>query len=80
MGPRRLSEKEAEERRRIKRRKWLIEQDFLKRHDQRKKKMIAEYERARAQMLSKNKLHRSSDDINKRSQQENVSVHSDPER
>jgi hypothetical protein len=79
MDPRKIPE-DVEERRRIKRRQWLIEQDFLRRHDERKKKMIEEYERERARKLNKNKPHLSSDDISRTLQQENVVVRSNSER
>ncbi|KAH0946037.1 hypothetical protein HN011_012561 [Eciton burchellii] len=79
MDPRKIPE-DVEERRRIKRRQWLVEQDFLRRHDERKKKMIEEYERERARKLSKNKPHLSSDDISRTLQQENVVVRSQSER
>jgi len=70
---RKLSEKDLEEERRRIRRKWVSEQEFYKKHAERKRMMIKLYEKQRAWRLIQERHKKSSEDVNESSQQENVS-------
>lgn len=50
------SEEQKQERLRLKRKEWRAQQEYEKKHEERKLKLIEEYERKRAQELKKQKF------------------------
>lgn len=65
-----------EERRQQRRREWLLEQRFKREHEERKNKMIQEYEKKRAEAMNDNSSQNASrlDTTIKNSKQGNICI------